>query len=205
MNKIEQNTGKPTAMYIHGLASGSNSNTGRELQKLFPQYQWILPEVGEELEQAIDKINGIVAQYNPQIVIGTSYGGLMTMYANAPNATKIICNPAINADVSLAKNIGYGTHQYFCQRQDGATHFDITPAICQGIAHYKATHQVIPGINNHAVFSPNDELLGKEATLDNATMAYTNGFVIHLDPKGGHRMSSSTMAIVKHIINMLNV
>ena len=205
MNKIEQNTGKPTAMYIHGLASGSNSNTARELQKLFPQYQWILPEVGEELEQAIDKINGIVAQYNPKIVMGTSYGGLMTMYADAPNATKIICNPAVNADVSLAKDIGYGIHPYFCQRQDGATHFDITPAICQGIAHYKATHQVIPGINNHAVFSPNDELLGKEATLDNATMAYTNGFVIHLDPKGGHRMSSSTMAIVKHIINMLNV
>jgi hypothetical protein len=102
MNKIEQNTGKPTAMYIHGLASGSNSNTGRELQKLFPQYQWILPEVGEELEQAIDKINDIVAQYNPKIVMGTSYGGLMTMYANAPNATKIICNPAINADVSYA-------------------------------------------------------------------------------------------------------
>ena len=137
--------------------------------------------------------------------MGTSYGGLMTMYANAPNATKIICNPAINADVSLAKNIGYGTHPYFCQRQDGATHFDITPAICQGIVHYKATHQVIPGINNHAVFSPNDELLGKEATLDNATMAYTNGFVIHLDTKGGHRMSKSTMAIVEHIINMLEV
>ena len=37
MNKIEQNTSKPTAMYIHGLASGSSSNTGRELQKLFPQ------------------------------------------------------------------------------------------------------------------------------------------------------------------------
>lgn len=205
MNNKEQNTNKPTAMYIHGLASGANSNTGKEMQKLFPNYNWLLPEVGEVFTEAIDTINQWIEKHKPEVIIGTSYGGLMTMYADAPNATKIICNPAINADVSLAKDIGYGTHPYFCQRQDGATHFDITPAICQGIAHYKATHQVIPGINNHAVFSPNDELLGKEATLDNATMAYTNGFVIHLDPKGGHRMSSSTMAIVEHIINMLEV
>lgn len=200
MNKIEQNTGKPTAMYIHGLASGSNSNTGCELQKLFPQYQWILPEVGEELEQAIDKINGIVAQYNPKIVMGTSYGGLMTMYANAPNSVKIVCNPAVNAEVSFVEKIGLGEHEYFLQRLDGAKTFVIDEAICQGIADYKASHNPIAGVQNHAIFAANDEVIGKDATLTNAAFAYDNGYKIHIDAKGMHRNTPSTLDIISKII-----
>lgn len=200
MNNKEPNTSKPTAMYIHGLASGANSNTGKEMQKLFPNYNWLLPEVGEVLTEAIDTINQWIEKHNPQVIIGTSYGGLMTMYANAPNSVKIICNPAVNAEVSFVEKIGLGEHEYFLQRLDGAKTFVIDETICQGIADYKATHNPISGVQNHAIFAANDEVIGKDATLTNAAFAYDNGYKIHIDAKGMHRNTPSTLDIISKII-----
>mgnify|MGYP003315583141 CR=1 FL=1 len=114
MNK--ETLSRPTAMYIHGLASGANSNTGKVMQKLFPNYNWLLPEVGEVLIEAIDTINQWIEKHNPQVIIGTSYGGLMTMYANATDSVKIVCNPAVNAEVSFVEKIGLG-EQNICYRR----------------------------------------------------------------------------------------
>ena len=200
MDKKESNTSKPTAMYIHGLASGANSNTGKEMQKSFPNYNWLLPEVNEVLTEAIDTINQWIEKYKPEVIIGTSYGGLMTMYADAPNSVKIVCNPAVNAEVSFVEKIGLGEHEYFLQRLDGAKTFVIDEAICQGIADYKASHNPIAGVQNHAIFAANDEVIGKDATLTNAAFAYDNGYKIHIDAKGMHRNTPSTLDIISKII-----
>ena len=39
----------PTAIYVHGLASGANAATGKILSKRFSNFNWITTDFGEDL------------------------------------------------------------------------------------------------------------------------------------------------------------
>ncbi len=187
---------KPTALYIHGLGSGSRSTTTRIVCKIMPAYKWIAVEVGEDMEEAVRKIDGYVMEHNPKLVMGTSLGGLYVMYINAPDAIKVICNPAINIDEIIPEKIGFGEHEYFVEREDGKQTFILDETVCEKFRTYRAENEMMKGIENYAVFSAHDELIGDTASLNNMAVAFNAGYRILIEAQGKHRLQKHTIRFI---------
>ena len=122
---INDNNVKPIAIYVHGLGSGATSTTVRMVCKIFSEYEWIAIEVNENPFESVEKINATVSKFNPSLLMGTSLGGYYVFYADAPCATKVICNPAMNIAKLIRYKIGFGTYSYFVERQDGNTEYTL--------------------------------------------------------------------------------
>lgn len=193
-SKIYQQYGpqepKPYAIYIHGAGSGAKSGTNSAFRHYFPDYEWLCPEVNEDPEESVAKIEEYIEVFSPALIAGTSLGGLYALYANAPDAAKIVCNASVNIERVLRK-LGYGMHPFFCEREDGRTQFEINEQIVRKFTEYKETHPILPGRINIAVFSTNDELVGQVESRKNAVILEENGFTIHWSDKFGHRMNEN--------------
>lgn len=72
---VQKSQTKPIAIYVHGLGSGAASTTARTVRKVFSEYEWIAIEVNENPFESIEKINAIVGEFNPSLLMGTSLGG----------------------------------------------------------------------------------------------------------------------------------
>lgn len=79
---------QPVAIYVHGLASGANAATGKALSKRFNNFNWITTDFGEDLAANVRQLNECIKEHKPQLIIGTSMGGLTLLYADAPDAAK---------------------------------------------------------------------------------------------------------------------
>lgn len=143
---INKNDVKPIAIYVHGLGSGATSTTVRTVRKIFSEYEWIALEVNENPLESVAKINTAVSKFNPSLLMGTSLGGYYVFYADAPCATKVICNPAMNIEELICSKIGFGTYSYFIKRQDGKTEYTLNEEVCRHFAEYTQAHKAITGI-----------------------------------------------------------
>ena len=180
---INKNDVKPIAIYVHGLGSGATSTTVRTVRKIFSEYEWIALEVNENPLESVAKINTAVSKFNPSLLMGTSLGGYYVFYADAPCATKVICNPAMNIEELICSKIGFGTYSYFIKRQDGKTEYTLNEEVCRHFAEYTQAHKAITGIRNYALFAVHDELIGDADMLDNMAMVFESGYRLLLDSK----------------------
>ena len=128
-------------------------------------------------------------------------GGVTVLYANAPDVVKIVCNPALSIADSVRNTIGLGQHEYFCDRINGKQTFELTEAMCLGYENYIATHTPLQGKENYAIFSAHDELLGDEASRIAQQVVSDTGYCVSIDPKGAHRITSSTIKIIGNLVN----
>ena len=190
----------PTAIYVHGLASGANAATGKTLSKRFSNFNWITTDFGEDLAANVRQLNECVKEHKPQLIVGTSMGGLTLMYADAPDAVKIAINPALLIADCVRNTIGLGRHKYFCKRLDGATEFELTEEMCKGYEAYIATHKLSLGKSSFAVFAIHDELLGDEASVVAQKIVGDCGYKVMVDPEGAHRIKPSTIDLIDNEI-----
>ena len=190
----------PVAIYVHGLASGANGTTSGQLAKLFPQFVWLTTDFGEDLAKNVKQLNDMIRSDSPQLIIGTSMGGLTVLYADAPEAVKVVCNPALSIADSVRHTIGLGTHKYFCERLDGATEFELTEQMCCDYERYIATHAPLLGRASYAIFAEHDELLGDEASAVAQKVLADSDYRILIDPAGEHRLRTSTLQLLKNEI-----
>ena len=65
-----------TILYIHGLSSSGASGTARHLQALLPDIRVIAPDLPIDPDEALAMLRDLVATERPDIVIGTSMGGM---------------------------------------------------------------------------------------------------------------------------------
>lgn len=193
---INKNDVKPIAIYVHGLGSGATSTTVRTVRKIFSEYEWIALEVNENPLESVAKINTAVSKFNPSLLMGTSLGGYYVFYADAPCATKVICNPAMNIEALICSKIGFGTYSYFIKRQDGKTEYTLNEEVCRHFAEYTQAHKAITGIRNYALFAVHDELIGDADMLDNMAMVFESGYRLLLDSKGGHRLRAASLKLL---------
>ena len=85
----------PAMMYIHGFRSGANGSKREQLQRHFEgRYRVIAPEVDADPETSLEKINGIIARERPEIIVGTSLGGWMTLMCDSGDARLVVVNPS---------------------------------------------------------------------------------------------------------------
>ena len=187
---------KPYALYVHGLGSGARTRTMKQLPECLPYFEWIAVEVAEDAEEAVGKINRYVEQYRPEVLMGTSLGGFYIFYADAPDAEKIICNPAMNIDELICTKIGFGEHRYFVKRENGQKTYILDEQVCQRFAEFRVSHNPISGRENYAFFGDNDELIGTVGTLKNMAVVSEAGYRIFVEPGGGHRIGESTLQLI---------
>ena len=198
---INDNNVKPIAIYVHGLGSGAASTTVRMVCKIFSEYEWIAIEVNENPFESVEKINATVSKFNPSLLMGTSLGGYYVFYADAPCATKVICNPAMNIAKLIRYKIGFGTYSYFVERQDGNTEYTLDEAVCRRFTEYESSHKVVNGTKNYALFAVHDELIGDADMLDNMAMVFESGYRLLLDSKGGHRHRAAALKLLHREIS----
>ena len=191
---------RPTAIYVHGLASGANAATGKTLSKRFDNFNWITTDFGEDLAANVRQLNECIQEHKPQLIVGTSMGGLTLLYADAPNAVKIAINPALSIADCVRNTIGLGIHPYFCKRLDGATEFELTEEMCKGYEAYIATHTPSLGRASYAVFAAHDELLDDEASVEAQKILCDCGYKVMVDPEGTHRIKPSTIDLIDNEI-----
>ena len=181
---------KKYAIYIHGIGSGAKSGTKSAFLRFLPDYEWICPEVNEDPEESLAKIDEYVRVFSPAVIAGTSLGGLYTLYADAPEAMKVAVNATVTVEKVLRK-IGYGEHPFFCEREDGRTKYIIDEAMVRAFTRYKDTHTIIPGRISLGVFSTDDELVGQVESRKNAKLLEEAGFKVVWSDKFGHRLNEN--------------
>ena len=124
-------------------------------------------------------------------------GGLETLYANAPNAVKVVCNPALSLADCIRNTFGLGRHDYLYERRDGVQQFELTEDMCREYEEYIATHPILLGRDNYAMFALNDELLGEKATLEAYKLLEQKGFTVFADSAAQHRFGEGNYEYLK--------
>lgn len=119
-----------TLLYIHGLASSSDSNSAKEIQRCLPKTRVISPDLPINPQEAYEMLCHIIDNEEVDVMVGSSMGG---MFANVINSVaKVLVNPSFHVSESMRKKMG--TMPFFGKRKDGATEFEITEELCDAYA-----------------------------------------------------------------------
>lgn len=119
-----------TILYVHGFASSGSNGTVRALRLLLPQAEVTAPDLPVEPEAALELLRSIVASSAPDLVIGSSMGG---MYAECLRGIdRILVNPAFQLADTLLKNNGLGRQTFHSPRADGQKDFLVTKTLLEG-------------------------------------------------------------------------
>ncbi len=132
INKEKRNyTNKQTTMkliYFHGFGSSGASGTVDLLRKIFPSGEIIAPDIPIDPEEALPMLKQLVDEEQPDVIIGTSMGG---MYAQQMRGHLRLCiNPAFRMS-TMSKVLHTGTHKWFNGRKNHEKEFKVTKEIIQ--------------------------------------------------------------------------
>lgn len=194
---------KPYALYVHGMGSGAKSGTKSSLGHYLDGYEWLSPELPVEPEEAMAILEDYVQVFSPTLIAGTSLGGLYLLYLDAPEAVKVAINPTYNIETTL-RRIGYGKHPFHCEREDGAKEYVIDEPLVKRYMTVRDQHTPIPSRRMIALFSTDDELVGRESAKKNAASLQKFGYEIHWCDKFGHRLNQPAAKFLSKILSSPN-
>jgi hypothetical protein len=189
---------KPYALYVHGMGSGAKSGTKSSLGHYLDVYEWLSPELPVEPEEAMAILEDYVRVFSPALIAGTSLGGLYLLYLNAPEATKVAINPTYNIETTL-RRIGYGKHPFHCEREDSATEYTIDEPLVKRYMAVRDNRTPQASKRMVALFSTDDELVGREPAKQNASALEHLGYEIHWCDKFGHRLNQPAAKLLAKI------
>ncbi len=195
----EEPKSKPYALYIHGLGSSAKSGTKTSFGRYFDECEWLSPEISHHPYEALEVLNEWTAAFEPALVAGTSMGGMLTLYIDAPNAIKIAVNPTVEMERVLRK-LGYGKHPYRQERENGETEFVIDEPMIRQFITFRETHSIVHGKRNIALFSTDDEFVGRETSKRNAALLEQDGWEIVWNAKFGHRLNEQAVKGLLHYL-----
>lgn len=115
-------------MYVHGFASSGNSGTVMNLRRSLPAWKVIAPDLPVDPFEALELLRTLVAEESPDIVVGTSMGGMYTQ--QLWGVPRIVVNPSFEMSRSLLFG-KMGRNKYMSKRKDGATEFRIDKAVVE--------------------------------------------------------------------------
>ena len=115
-------------LFIHGLASSGAYKMASTLRILIKGCEVISPDVPIEPDEALDLLEGICRDEDPDLVVGLSLGGFWAQKLRGRR--KILINPDFHISALLESMIG--EVKYLSPRADGAEYFSITQGICDG-------------------------------------------------------------------------
>ena len=114
-------------LYCHGFASSGQSGTVTRLREVMPQAKVIAPDLPIHPAEAIALLRDICQQEQPDLIIGTSMGG---MYAEQLYGFDRICvNAALEMGETMKAHGMTGTQQFQNPRLDGIQEFYVDKAL----------------------------------------------------------------------------
>lgn len=115
-------------LFIHGLASSGAYKMASTLRILIKGSEVISPDVPIEPDEALDLLEGICRDEDPDLVVGLSLGGFWAQKLRGRR--KILINPDFHISALLESMMG--EVKYLSPRADGAEYFTVTQGICDG-------------------------------------------------------------------------
>jgi predicted esterase YcpF (UPF0227 family) len=193
-----------TLLYCHGFGSSGQSGTVTRLRTVMPQANVIAPDLPVEPHEAIALLHSICEQEKPDLIIGTSMGG---MYAEQLRGFDRICvNPALEIAETMKAHGMTGTQQFQNPRQDGVQEFYVDKALVK--AYRDVSEQRFVGLTPEdeqrviGLFGDKDDLVD---TFDMFCEHYSQATHFH----GEHRMDDksymhSVMPVIRWIDDKQN-
>lgn len=117
---------KNKLLYVHGFASSGSSGTVMTLRRHLSSWRVVAPDLPVDPFDALELLRRVVEQEQPDVVVGTSMGGMYTQ--QLWGVPRIIVNPSFEMSRSLLFG-KMGRNKYVSKRQDGATEFRIDKAV----------------------------------------------------------------------------
>ena len=150
-----------TLLYIHGFMSGSNGTKSKQLSKKFKNiYNVITPELTADPDSSIEIINKYIDEYKPDIIVGTSLGGFMSLMCNNTGCNIYLCNPCLYPQKELSQWLN-SKQTYFCERLDGVQTYTLTNETLQKYTNYDTISEILKNKDNiYAVCSTCDDIIG---------------------------------------------
>lgn len=115
-------------LYVHGFASSGSSGTVMTLRRYMTRWQVIAPDLPVDPFEALELLRTIIAEENPDIVVGTSMGGMYVQ--QLWGVPRIVVNPSFEMSRSLLFG-KMGRNKYMSKRRDGATEFRIDKGVVE--------------------------------------------------------------------------
>lgn len=191
---------KPYALYIHGFASSAKSGTRTSLARSLDQYEWLAPEITHDPFESLAILNDWAQAFRPALLVGTSMGGMLCLYVDAPEAVKVAVNPSLEMQRTLRQR-GYGRHPYLQERENGETEYVIDEPMIQKFVDFRAGRAILPGVRNIGIFSTDDELIGHEGSKRNAAVLEKAGWELFRSDKFGHRCNDQAVKLIIRILS----
>ncbi len=116
-----------TVLYCHGFASSGQSGTVTRLREVMPQARIIAPDIPVHPKAAINLLHRVCADDKPDLIIGTSMGGMYTEQLRGFD--RICVNPALEMGETMKAHGMTGTQQFQNPRQDGIQEFYVDKAL----------------------------------------------------------------------------
>ena len=185
-----------TVLYCHGFASSGQSGTVTRLRTVMPNARVIAPDLPVDPHEAIALLHQICETEKPDLIIGTSMGG---MYAEQLRGFDRICiNPALEIAETMKAHGMTGTQQFQNPRQDGIQEFYVDKAMVK--AYRDVSEQHFVGLTPedeqrvYGLFGDKDDLVD---TMGMFCEHYSQATHFH----GEHRMDymHSVMPVIRWI------
>ena len=197
---------KKKVLYIHGFLSGANGTTISKLESVYyHKYEFIVPELDADPSKAIPKLNDIIKNEQPSLIIGSSLGGFYAIMCDSGNIPIIVINPCVNPYEHLKKYVNQKL-EYHNRRNDGSTTYLLTQETLEKFKEYDDVKDKIKAKVSYlwAMLSAKDEVLGDThiklfEEVKNET-DYKHYFY-SLYNRFGHRLTYNTMICLYDLID----
>lgn len=146
-------------LFVHGFASGGQNGTVKTMRLLMPEAEVIAPDLPVNPHEAMDLLRSICRTEHPDLIIGTSMGGMMTEQLYGYD--RIVVNPAFHLADTLLKNNGLGRQAFHNPRADGQESFMVTKGLLEQFREVSSKAFGNSGKDNSLIYG----LFGIEDTL----------------------------------------
>ena len=176
-----------TVLYCHGFASSGQSGTVTRLRTVMPNARVLAPDLPVDPHEAIALLHSICQQEKPDLIIGTSMGGMYTEQLRGFD--RICINPALEIAETMKAHGMTGTQQFQNPRQDGVQEFYVDKALVK--AYRDISEQRFQGI------TPEDEqrvfgLFGDKDGLVDTIGIFSEHYSQYTRFHGEHRMDDKS-------------
>lgn len=175
-------------LYVHGFGSAGSTHTAQLLREYMPKSTVLSPDLPVRPEEAMALLRNLVDAEKPDLIIGTSMGGMYTEMLYGYD--RICVNPAFQMGETMQEHGMVGKQVFQNPRQDGIQEFIVTKAL---VKEYKAMtennfSQVTIDEQQHVygLFGDNDEVVH---TYDLFLEHYPQAIHFH----GEHRLNEKVL------------
>ncbi len=176
-----------TILYCHGFGSSGQSGTVERLRIVMPNTRVIAPDLPVDPHEAITLLHTICEQEKPDLIIGTSMGGMYTEQLRGFD--RICINPALEIAETMRAHGMTGTQQFQNPRLDGVQEFYVDKALVK--AYREVSEQRFVGLTPederrvYGLFGDKDDLVD---TMGIFCQHYSQATNFH----GEHRMDDKS-------------